>query len=126
MLFHLMGCSPSTQMPDGDYTHGVYKFTFSEEWVSGWPFGGWDFVYTYDGEEIKNGHKILFSLELFTFYSIEVNVMERRNPENSYSVTFPAAICDSGGGETEIIVTGSNGKTTTYKITCDITQVGKR
>lgn len=110
----------------GDHTHGIYKFTFDAERVSGWPFEGWDFVYTYNGEQIKSGHQILFPLDIFTFHSIQVDVIERDAPENSYSVTFPVAICNGGSGKTEITVTDSAGRTATFKITCQVTQIGWR
>lgn len=117
--------SPSTE-PNGNYTYGVYELDFDVERLSGWPFEGWDFVYTYNGEEIQSGHQILFSLEIFSFHSIQVDVIEKDNPKNSFSATFPVAICDGGSGKTEITVTGSNGKTATFKVTCKVTQVGKR
>ncbi len=132
LLLLLTACSaPVQQVPPsaeqgGNYTYGVYEFTFDVECLSGWPFEGWDFVYTYNGEEIQSGHQILFSLELFSFHSVQVDVIEKDNPKNSVSATFPVAICDGGSGKTEITVTGSNGKTAIFKVTCKVTQVGKR
>ncbi len=117
--------SPNTEL-NGDYVYGVYEFTFDIERISGWPFEGWDFIYTYNGEEIQSGHQILFSLEIFSFHSIQVDVIERDNPKNSFSATFPVAICDGGSGKTEITVTDSNGRTATFKVTCSVTQVGKQ
>ena len=96
------------------------------ERLSGWPFEGWDVVYTYNGETIKSGHQVLLSVEVFTFYSVQVEMIERDNPENSFTATFPVAVCDGGSGKTEIRVTSSNGKTAAFKVTCDVTQVGKR
>lgn len=132
LLLLLTACSapvqqmpPSTE-PSGDYAYGVYEFTFDVERLSGWPFEGWDFVYTYNGEQIQSGHQILFSLELFSFHSIQVDAIEKDNPKNTYSVTFPVAICDGGSGKTEITVTDSNGKTVTFKVTCEVKQVGKQ
>ena len=127
----LTACSAPAQQPpstelNGGVTYGVYELDFSVERLSGWPFEGWDFVYTYNGEEIQNGHQVLLSVEIFTFYSVQVEVIERDNPKNSFTATFPVAICDGGSGKTEITVTGSNGKTATFKVTCDVTQVGKR
>ena len=62
LLLLLTACSapvqqmpPSTE-PSGDYAYGVYEFTFDVERLSGWPFEGWDFVYTYNGEQIQSGH----------------------------------------------------------------------
>lgn len=105
-----------------DYTYGIYRFTFR---VSGGITWGWDFAYTYQGEQISSGHRILFSLELFTFHTVQVTVTEKADPTNSYTAEFRAAICD-GGGHTDITVTNSKGKTTTFQITCKLKQVGKQ
>ena len=132
LIMLLTACSaPAQQVPpntelNGNYTYGVYELNFDIERLSGWPFEGWDFVYTYNGEKIQNGHQVLLSVEIFTFYSVQVDVIERDNPKNSFTATFPVAICDGGSGKTEITVTDSNGKTATFKVTCDVTQVGKR
>ena len=131
LMMLLTACSAPAQQPpstelNGGVTYGVYELDFSVERLSGWPFEGWDFVYTYNGEKIQNGHQVLLSVEIFTFYSVQVEVIERDNPKNSFTATFPVAICDGGSGKTEITVTDSNGKTATFKVTCDVTQVGKR
>ena len=131
LMMLLTACSAPAQQPpstelNGGVTYGVYELDFSVERLSGWPFEGWDFVYTYNGEEIQNGHQVLLSVEIFTFYSVQVEVIERDNPKNSFAATFPVAICDGGSGKTEITVTSSDGKTATFKVTCDVTQVGKR
>lgn len=116
---------PSDQW-SGDGTYGVYRLTFKVKRLSGWPFERWDFVYRYNDKEIQNGHQIYFSLELFAFHSIQVDVVERDNPSNSFSAVFPVAICDGGSGETEITVTNSNGRTAIFKITCQVKRIGKR
>ena len=131
LIMLLTACSAPAQQPpstelNGGVTYGVYELDFSVERLSGWPFEGWDFVYTYNGEEIQNGHQVLLSVEIFTFYSVQVEVIERNNPKNSFTATFPVAICDGGSGKAEITVTSSNGKTATFNVTCDVTQVGKR
>ena len=132
LIMLLTACSaPAQQVPpntelNGNYTYGVYELNFDIERLSGWPFEGWDFVYTYNGEKIQNGHQVLLSVEIFTFYSVQVDVIERDNPKNSFTASFPVAICDGGSGKTEITVTDSNGKSATFKVTCDVTQVGKR
>ena len=128
LMILLTACTdPMRQPSTGEkYTYGVYELNFSVEYLSGWPFERWDFIYTYGDKEIKSGHQVLLSLEIFTFYSVQVEMIERDNPKNSFTATFPVAICDGGFGKTEITVTGSNGKTTTYKITCNVKQVGKR
>ena len=131
LIMLLTACSAPAQQPpstelNGGVTYGVYELDFSVERLSGWPFEGWDFVYTYNGEKIQNGHQVLLSVEIFTFYSVQVDVIERDNPKNSFTATFPVAICDGGSGKTEITVTDSNGKSATFKVTCDVTQVGKQ
>ncbi len=128
LMLLLTACAEPTQQPSAGekYTYGVYRLDFSVAYLSGWPFGGWDFIYTYNGEEIQSGHQILFSLELFSFRSVQVDVVERNNPKNSFTATFSVAICNGGLGKTEITVTDSNGRTATYKVTCEVTQVGKR
>ena len=132
LIMLLTGCSaPAQQVPpttelNGDYTYGVYELDFHIERLPGWPFESWDVVYTYNDEKIDSGHQVLLSVEVFTFYSVQVEMIERDNPENSFTATFPVAICDGGSGKTEITVTDSNGKSATFKVTCDVTQVGKR
>jgi len=132
LIMLLTACSsPAQQVPPttelgGDYTYGVYELDFSVERLSDWPFESWNVVYTYNDEKIESGHQVLLSVEVFTFYSVRVEMIERDNPKNSFTATFPVAICDGGSGKTEITVTDSNGKTATFKVTCDVTQVGKQ
>ena len=114
LIMLLTGCFvPAQQVPPttelgGDYTYGVYELDFSVERLSGWPCESWDVVYTYNDEKIESGHQVLLSVEVFTFYSVRVEMIERDNPENSFTATFPVAICDGGSGKTEITVTDSN------------------
>lgn len=125
----LTACSAPAQIPEPSTeqaTQGIYELTFTVERLSGWPFGDWNIVYTCNGEAIKSGHQILYSLELFSFLPIQVDVMERDAPGNKYSAAFPVAICDGGSGKTEVTVTDSDGRTATFKITCQVTQVGKQ
>ena len=111
---------------NGYGTCDVYEVDFDVKRLSGWPFEGWDVVYSCNGKEIKSGHQVLLSVELFLFYPVQVKFIERDNPGNSFTETFPVAICDGGSGKTEITVTGSNGKTTTFKVSCQVTQVGRQ
>ena len=128
LLLILSGCTaPSpTPLPTESFTHGIYEFTFSVEQLSGEATDQWEFVYTYNGETITSGHQILFSLEIFTFHSIQVDVIEKASPSNTYSATFPVAICHGGTGKTEITVTNADGKTATFKISCQVTQIGEQ
>lgn len=128
LLLLLTACSAPMQTAamNEDPTYGIYEFTFSVDRLSGWPFEKWDFVYTYKDEEIQSGYQMLFSLELFTFHTVQVDVIERDNPENSYQTTLSVAICDGGSGKTERTVTDSDGKTATFKISCNVTQVGRQ
>lgn len=128
LLLLLNGCTaPSpTPLPTESFTQGIYEFTFLVEQLSGEVTDQWDFVYTYNGETISSGHQILFSLEIFTFHSIQVEVIEKGAPSNTYSATFPVAICNGGSGKTEITVTDTTGATATFKIACQVTQIGKQ
>ena len=132
LIMLLTACSaPVQQVPpttelSGDYTYGVYELDFHIERMSGWPFEDWDVVYTYNDEEIESGYQVLLSVEVFTFYSVRVDMIARDNPNNTFSATFPVAICNGGSGKTELTVTDSNGQTAIFKVTCKVTQVGKR
>lgn len=128
LLVLLSGCTaPSlTPPPTESFTQGIYEFTFSVEQLSGENTDKWEFVYTYNGETIASGHQILFSLEVFTFHSMQVEVIEKAAPDNRFSATFPVAICSVGSGKTEITATDSNGKTATYLITCRVVLVDKQ
>ena len=128
LILLLTGCAaPSpTPLPTESFTHGIYEFTFSVEQVSGEATDQWEFVYTYNGETITNGHQILFSLEIFTFHSIQVDVIEKGAKSNTYSAAFPVAICNGGSGKTEVTATGTDGKIVAFKIICQLTQVGKQ
>lgn len=127
LLLVLSGCAePMTDpKPTESFKFGIYEFNFSEEQISGAPTDDWEFVYSYNGETITSGHQILYSLELFTFYRIQVVATQKSNPDCTYSTTFPVAICEVGYGKTEITVTGENGKSATFKVICWLTQMGK-
>ena len=128
LLLLLSGCTTQTPtlMPTESYTQGIYAFSFTVEQTAGEPTDAWEFVYTYNGETITSGHQILFSLEIFTFHSIQVEITEKAAPNNTFSATFPVAICAVGSGKTEVMVTDSVGKTAVFKITCQVTQIGKQ
>lgn len=128
LLLTLTGCAAPAANPEPTipFKYGIYEFVFSVEQLSGEPTEEWDFTYTYNGETIGSGHRILYSLELFTFYYIQVEVIEKDTPSNTYRARFPVAICDGGSGKTEITVTGTDGKSATYKIICQLTQIGKQ
>jgi hypothetical protein len=57
---------------------------------------------------------------------MQVDIIEKAAPSNTYSATFPVAICRGGSGKTELTVTDSDGTTATFKITCQVTQIGKQ
>ena len=127
LLMLLTGCTAPAPdpRPTESFTYGIYEFAFAVEQLSGEPTDTWDFVYTYNGETITNGHQIRFFLGIFTFHSIQVDVIEKAASGNTYSATFPAAICHGGSGKTEITVTDTDGKTAIFKITCHVTQISK-
>lgn len=131
LLLLLAGCSspePTPTLlpePDGTYTQDIFELTFLVERVSGNLFSDWDFTYSHNGEAITSGHQTLLSVEVFTFYSVQVTVTEDGNPDNTYTVSMPVALCDGGSGKTEITVTASNGKVSTFKVVCTVKHVGK-
>ena len=128
LLLLLTGCTTPapTPLPTESFTYGIYEFTFAVEQLSRELTDAWDFVYTYNDETITNGHRIRFPLGIFSFHSIQVDVIEKADPGNTYSATFPVAICRGGSGKTEITVTNADGTTATFKITCQVTQIGKQ
>lgn len=126
LLLLLTGCTALAPKPTESYTQGIYEFTFAVEQTAGEPTDAWEFLYTYNGASITSGHQILFSLEIFTFHSIQVDVIEKGTPGNIYSAAFRIAICNGASGKTEVTVVASDGKTATFKITCQLTQIGKQ
>ena len=128
LLLLLTGCTTQipTSMPTESFTQSIYEFTFAVEQTAGEPTDAWEFDYTYNGGTITSGHQILFSLEIFTFHSMQVDIIEKTELDNKYSATFPVAICAGGSGKTEVTVIDAAGKTATFKITCQVTQIGKQ
>ena len=128
LLMLLTGCTAPAPdpLPTESFTYGIYEFAFAVEQLSGEPTDAWDFVYTYNGETITSGHQIRFSLGIFTFHSMQVDIIEKAAPGNIYSAAFPVAICNGGTGKTEITVTNADGTTATFKITGQVTQIGKQ
>ena len=128
LLLLLTGCTvpAPTPLPTESFTYGIYEFAFAVEQLSGEPTDAWDLVYTYNGETITTGHQIRFSLGIFTFHSMQVDIIEKAAPGNIYRAIFPVAICRGGTGKTEITVTNADGKTATFKISCRLTQIGKQ
>ena len=117
---------PSEPAQTEDFDYGIYELSFTEEAVSGDGADQWEFIYSYNGEAISNGYQITYSLELFTFYYIQVEIVEKGALSNRYTSRFPVAICDVGFGKTEITVTDTNGKMVTIEIKCQVKLVSKR
>ena len=111
--------------PEGTYTHDIFELTFSVERVSGESIRNWDFIYSHNDEIITSGHQTQLSVEVFTFYSVQVTVAEDGNPNNVYTASMPVALCDGGSGKTEITVTAADGRTSTFKVICTVKRVGK-
>ena len=128
LLLTLTECAAPAANPEPTipFKYGIYEFVFSVEQLSGKPTEQWDFTYTYNGETIASGHQILYSLELFTFSRVQVVATQKSNPQYTYSATFPVAICNGGSGKTELTVTGVDGESKTFKIVCNLTQIGKK
>lgn len=131
VLLLLAGCStpepvPAPEpVPEGSYTQDIYELTFSVERVSGGSARDWEFTYSHNDEIITSGHRVLLSVEVFTFYSVQVDVTERGTSDNAFSKSIPIALCDGGSGKTEIVVTSSDGRTSTFKVICIVNRVGK-
>lgn len=111
--------------PEGSYTQDIFELIFSAERVSGGSARDWDFTYSHNDEVITSGHQTLLSVEVFTFYSVQVTVTEDGNPNNAYTASMPVALCDGGSGKTEITVTAADGRTSTFKVICTVKRVGK-
>ena len=129
MVLLLVGCSapaPTPEpVPEDSYTQDIYELTFSVERVSGGSARDWDFTYSHNDEIITSGHRVLLSVEVFTFYSVQVDVTELGASGNAFSKFIPVALCDGGSGKTEIVVTSSDGHTSTFKVICTVKRVGK-
>ena len=129
VLLLLAGCSAPEPAPlpepEGSYTQDIFELTFSVERVSGGPVSDWDFTYSHNDEAITSGHRVLLSVEVFTFYHVQVTATENGTSDNTYTASFPVALCDGGSGKTEITVTAADGRVSTFKIVCNVKQVGK-
>ena len=131
LLLLLAGCSSpeptSTLMPEseGIYTHDIFELTFSVEHISGESISDWNFTYSHNDEIITSGHQTLLSVEVFTFYSVQVTVTEDGNPDNTYTASMPVALCNGGSGKTEITVTAVDGRMSTFKVVCAVKQIGR-
>ena len=118
-------------IPDGDYSHGIYKLTFKTKLVSNNSVGNdWSITYAHNGQPIENGYTITQSLEIFSFQSIEIEVREKDKIDDVGTGTMAVAICDGGKGKTEITVTETNGcfkgNTAIWEISCEVELVDKK
>lgn len=111
--------------PEGSYTQDIFELSFSVERISGGPTRNWDFAYSHNGEVITSGHQTLLSVEVFTFYSVQVTVTEDGNPDNTYTASMPVALCDGGSGKTEITATTADGRVSTFKVVCTVKRIGR-
>ena len=117
---------PSEPAQTEDFDYGIYELSFTEEAVSGDRTDQWEFIYSYNGETIDSDYQITYSLEQFTFYYIQVEVIEKGKPSNTYTAKFPVAICEVGFGKTEITVTSADGVIMTFRLKCKVTLVGRQ
>lgn len=130
----LSACSVAEQtptIPQGDYTRGVYELTFKTRKISNNYVGNdWSFTYTYNGETIKSGHKIIYPLEVFSSLPIYVEVREDDKIDDVGTGSLRIAICDGGSGKTKLTVTETDGRhkgnTAVWEITCQVKLVGKQ
>lgn len=127
----LSGCAAAEPESTEHYTHGVYELNFKAKKISNNHVGNdWSFVYTYDGETIKSGHQIVYSLELFTFLPIGVEIREDDKIDDVGTGTMRVAIADGGSGKTQITVTEKGGKydgnSAVWEVSCEVKLVGKQ
>lgn len=108
------------------YSQAIYELSFSTYRVSGWMFGDWIISYAHDSEIIKSGHRLVSSVGIFSFYSIQVTIAEKGSSDHAYCSALSVAICDGGFGTTEMEVTSHNGNTTVFRINCNVKQIGKQ
>ena len=131
LVLLLSGCAAQEPEPTEHYTHGIYELTFKARRISNNHVGNdWSFIYTYDGETIKSGHQIVYSLELFTFLPIHVEIREDDKIDDVGTGTMRVAIADGGSGKTEITVTETDGKykgnTAVWEVSCEVKEVGRQ
>ncbi len=122
---------PSEPEQTTNYTHGIYELTFKAKRVSNDSVGNdWTITYKHNGKTIKSGHRVLLSLEVFTFQTIEIEVREDDKLDDVGTGTMKVAICDGGSGKTTIAVTENGGRykgeTAVWEITCTVKLVGKK
>lgn len=131
LLLLLSGCSMHELTPtptiksEKPYTHDIFELTFSLESIDEESISGWDVIYSHSGEIITSGHQTLLSIEVFTFYAVQATFSEKGNPENAYNASMSVALCDGGSGKTEVTVTSSDGKVSTFKVICTVQRVGR-
>ena len=127
LMVLLSACSAPVQPPSvtvkmGNQEYGMYELNFSVSCISG-RYEDWEFVYTYGGERVQSGYQFSFPLGIVSFQSVQVDVREKDCFFSSYKTTFPVAVYDGGSGNAEIAVTGIDGNTAVFKITCRVTRV---
>lgn len=114
-----------------NYTQGIYELFFKARRVSDDSVGNdWTITYKHNVETVKSGHKVLLSLEVFTFQTIEVKIREDDKLDDVDTGDMNVAICDGGSGKTTITVTENGGQykgeCTVWGITCTVKLVGKQ
>ena len=89
LVLILCGCSTENREPQqepqqvsGGRVYGVYELTFTEDSPE-----GWDIIYTYYAEQVTSGHRIRFSLELFSFHAIYGTYNQQDNSKYVFTVS---------------------------------------
>ena len=120
----LTGCNsqmqPQYREPVVTQAQCTYRFEFFLICEPEDAIGEWDVVYTYFDEEIEDGHQIQFPEGVFSFYTVQVDLIEKDYSPNSYSTNLRVGILDGGFGSTEITVTNRNGENTAFRISCNV------
>ena len=132
----LSACStpePETTEPEQTvtYTQGIYELTFKAKRVSNDSVGNdWTITYKHNEQTVNSGHRVLLSLEVFIFQTVEVEIREHDKLDDVGTGDMKVAICDGGSGKTTITVTENGGRykgeTAVWEITCTVKLVGKK
>lgn len=112
-------------------SYGIYELNITKKLLSNNAVGNdWSFKFFLNEEEIKNGHEIIYSLELFQFITIEAEITEKDKINDVGTGKITLGLCDEGRGKAEIIVIENAGRfkgnKAIWEITCELKMIGKK
>lgn len=112
-------------------SYGIYELNITKKLLSNNCVGNdWSFKFFLNGEEIKDGHEIIYSLELFQFITIEAEITEKDKINDVGAGKITLGLCDGGKGKAEIEVIENagafKGNKAIWEITCELKMIGKK